>query len=945
MPTNLLYVLLLSTSLATAHAEEARGGMPSRWSELMKLVKAEVEMLENARKKGDEVHYRLLELYSERMKLTLEKENQDFLNAKGADKHGKKDKFFGDSLRQYAEVRSFGEKLLRDYPESVRRGAAYYTLALNSRDFGRDNRTEDYLLKALALIRPGTPLRHHAESSLADFYYNEKRFPESITYYERVVKNDGDEWLPKHLLNLGWCYLKTNRGNEAISTLQRAYANSKDKRYVDIREQVLQHLAPFFVFGGRVADGMEYYVKSEPDPMPYLLSLAKRAADKGHGKETGDILAKMQELITARGLDKHQEDLVMYELDFYRSYKRWDEHLAASHKLLALHRRDAREPEKKLVDEAADGVEKVRAVAGYLQLQAAKDSKKGEISEFSARDLIRSVAYFNLLRELDAPRKDEYAYFIGETYYALGKPQEAAKAYRLALEDSKANPVPERQRKTLNSLLALTGEEELPRAQNRELMAYTYENHVEIFPKDDMSLQIYPKLVQLHREEKRDAGAVAALERYHKNYPGELKAQQDMMKGLMDDFIKAKDVIKITHWIGEFKRGFLKFDGKTIEQTEIILGQILFVTAQEHLKKGERAQARRIFEDVFRTTLYPAKVRALAGVQAAEVELDMARPTEAIAWIEKSLELFSERELQEKAAELTAMLERMAYMREFRGAVRLTDTLLKKTCSARSAVQDRLWEMSVGFHLVLADDRTAQQSWADSRGCASRPEVARARAAQVMWFYQDMNDHAALMTFWSSNRKDLSRDDYVAALLDLYWDRPGDGQRELRLELTKLKDHPKVGALMADFKRQEEFQRRRDLLLKTALVEEGKEFDPEAFNPRLEGFLLDLKKIGEEVKPLLESEHAKVREQTHQQLYGFYNQVSDLLVGLSPKHSDADFLASFQSEMRKMAVVFQGKAVDFKKTARSPAGSTTFLSPIMAPHSSVMIDGVAGGAK
>lgn len=939
MSTKMLYVLLLSLSLP-ALAQQ----MPPRWHELMKLVSTEVEMLENARKKGDEVHYRLLELYSERLKLTLEKENRSFLEVKDTGKHGGKDRYFAESFRQYSEVRAFGEKLLKMYPESGRRGAMYYTMALNSRDFGRDKRAEDYLLKALALIKKGTPLRHHAETSLADHYYNEKRYQEAIGYYERVVTSDSDDWLPKHMLNLGWCYMKTNRHDDAIATLQKGYHLGADKRYVDIREQILQHLAPFFVFGNRVLDGKAFYVKNEKDPIPYMLSLSKRAADKGHGKETKDILATMQELINDRKLEKHQEDLVMYELDFYRSYKLWDDHLAASRKLLTLHKQHAKEPKLELVKQAEDGVEKVRSVAGYLQLQAAKDTKKNS-DEYSARDLERSVAYFNLLRDLDAPRKDEYAYFIGETYYAVNKPQEAAKAYRLALDDSKANPVPERQRKILNSLLALTGEEQLPTAQNRELLAYTYENHVEIFPKDDMSHQIYPKLFQLHREEKRDDKAVIALERYHKHYGSDLKVQQELMKGLMDDFIKSKNVLKITHWIGEFKRGFLKLDGKTIEQTEIILGQILFVTAQEHLKKGEKLKAREIFEEVYRTTIYPAKVRALAGVQAADVYIDSAQPTEAIAWIEKSLELFSPKELEEKSPELTAMLERMAYMREFRGAVRLTDILLKKTCHVQSKIQDRLWEMSVGFHLVLADDRLTKADWSESKACASSPKVVDQRAGQVMWFYQDMNDHSSLMSFWSANKKHLEQDDYVNALLELYWDRPEEGQRELRAELSKMKDHPKVAGLMADFKRQSDFQNRREALLNTALLEKEKAFDPETFNPRLESFLLDLKKIGEEVKPLLQSEHHKVREQTHQQLYGFYGRVSDLLVGLAPQHEDKEFVASFQSEMRKMATVFQGKAVEFKKSARHPAGNATFLSPVIAPISSVQMDIVPGGAR
>lgn len=938
------YALVLSYLISFPTVAQT---MPARWNELMKLVRTETEMLEKARKQGDEVHYRLLELYSERLKLVLERENKAFLEAKDGQKHNRKDIYFTESLRQYTETRAFGEKLLAKYPDSPRRGAMYYTLALNSRDYGRDKRTEKYLLEALKLIKDGTPLRHHAETSLADFYYNEKRFPESIRYYEKVVRDDSDDWKPKHLLNLGWCYLKTNRHDEAIDSLKLAYKLSKDSRYVDISEQTLQHLAPFFVFGNRIDDGREFYVKNEKDPIVHLISLAKRAADKGHGKETEVILKTSQELIDSRGLIQHQEDLILYELSFYRTYKRWDDHLRVSQKLLELHKRQLREPQLKLVKAKDDGIEQVRSVAGYLQLQTAKDVKKGT-NEFATRDLTRTVSYFNLLRELDAEKKDEYAYFIGETFYAVNQFPEAAKAYRLGLQDSKAQAKPDsaRQRKILNSLLALTGEEVLEKRAQTELLTYTYENHVDIFPRDDMSLKIYPKLFQLHRQAKADDAAVSALERYQKSYPGDLSKQQELMKLLMDDFIKDKAVMKITHWIGEFKKGFLKFDAKTIEQTEIILGQILFVTAQEQVARGQRQEALKTFEDVYKTTIYPTKVRALAGIQAADLELDLADPVGAIPWMEKSLELLAKKELDEKTPQLTAMIERMAYMREFRGAVRMADSLLKKSCATQSKAQDRLWELSANFHLVLADDWITKQNFDDAAKCASSPEVVSKVAGQILWYYWDQNDVSRMTSFWSAKKKVLSKDEYVSYLLDLYWDQNEAGQRDLRREFKSVQDHPKMAALMDDFKNQENFFKRRQEILTLGLVEADKPFDPEAFNPKLEKFLLEIKKVGEEVKPLLTSEHGKIREQTNQQLQGFYANVADKLQTLKPLHEDKDFVLSFVSEMHNIAKVFQTKVVDFKQAKRMPSGDLEFASPMQASISITTMDQFpAGGRK
>jgi tetratricopeptide (TPR) repeat protein len=936
------YLVLSLFILSSANAQK----MDARWHELMKLVITETELLEKANKKGDEVHYRLLELYSEKIKLVMEQENKAFLESKDGKKHLSKDKFFKQSLSLYQTTKKFGESLISRYPDSPRKGAVYYTLALNSRDYGRDKMTETYLNKALRLIKPTSNLRHHAETSLADFYYNEKRYQEAIKYYEVVVKDDADDWKPKHLLNLGWCYMKTNRHSEAIEKLQNAYFLSKDSRYVDIREQTLNHLAPFFVFANKIDDGRQFYIKHESDPITYLLSLAKRAADKGHGKETEQILSDMQNIITSKKLEKHQEELVLYELDFYRTYKRWDEHLRISRKLLDLHELQARQPELKLVSQADEGIEKVRSVAGFLQLQTAKDVKKGG-SDFGKRDLKRTVAYFNVLRSLDPDKKDEYAYFIGETHYAVNNHPEAADAYKLALEDSKISKKPDvkRQRKILNSLLALVGEEALKGQTQKDYLTYTYENHVDIFPKDEMSLKIYPKLFHHHRSIRNDEAAVVALEKYNKNYPSDLSKQQELMKLMMDDFIKSKAVLKITNWIAEFKKGFLKFDAKTIEQTEIILGQILFVTAQENVAKGNKREALKIFEDVYKTTLYPVKVRSLAGIQAADLEIDLGNPVSAIPWLEKSIEIMEKKDLQVKLPELTAMIEKMAYMREFRGAVRLSDQMLKKTCSFKTKHQDRLKELSLNFHLVLSDDSITQQAFNQTRGCSSAPEVDKKIAGQILWYYWDHNDSDRMISFWNSNSKYLDQEEYVTYLLDLYWDQNEQAQKSLRSDLKRMKAHPKIAALTGDFLLQEKFQKTRETVLKIQLVNADVPFDPEAFNPNLEKFLLEIKKVGEEAKPLLSSQYGKIREQTNQQLQGFYASVADILQGLSFPHEDKDFVASFKGEMHKIAKVFQNKVVDFKKTTRKPSGDIAFASPVQTSLSASTIDVVSGGRK
>ena len=238
-----------------------------------------------------------------------------------------------------------------------------------------------------------------------------------------------------------------------------------------------------------------------------------------------------------------------------------------------------------------------------------------------------------------------------------------------------------------------------------------------------------------------------------------------------------------------------------------------------------------------------------------------------------------------------------------------------------------------------------RNGFSDAAKCASSAEVSNKMAAHILWYYWDQNDVSRMTGFWDGHKKYLSRDEYVTYLLDLYWDQPEAGQKTLRSELKSLKDHAKIAALMDDFKNQEKFQARREQILKMELLDATKPFDGDAFNAKLEGFLLEIKKLAEEVKPLLASEHGKIREQTNQQLQGFYADVSDKLQGLVPANEEKEFIASFQSEMHNIAKVFQTKVVDFKKATRRPSGDVTFASPVQPSLSSTVIDQLPGGRK
>jgi len=165
---HLIYTLLIfgsSVSFANVIIE--------REKKIQILLEKEIQLVEKAQKPGLNLKRRLLELYSERLAIIKKIEDQEFLEQK----YGKKDKafYFQKTTQEYNRIHKYGLDLVKDYPTSQDLADIYYTLALNSRDFSNDNKTENYLIKSLVMAKTKS-LQYNIRSAMADYYYNEKKY-------------------------------------------------------------------------------------------------------------------------------------------------------------------------------------------------------------------------------------------------------------------------------------------------------------------------------------------------------------------------------------------------------------------------------------------------------------------------------------------------------------------------------------------------------------------------------------------------------------------------------------------------------------------------------------------------------------------------------------------------------------------------------------------------
>ena len=887
---------------------------PARWHELMKLLNQEMKILERAKKKGPELKYRMLELHSERLRLIHEKNNREFLDKSKTSKVAlNKESFFKETRNYYAKTKEMGLNLLKEYPQSNRRAEVLYAMGLNSRDYGRDNIAEKYLLESISLVRdPYSSLRHHAETALADHYYNEKRYQEAITYYERAIKKSEDEWLTKHYFNLSWCYLKVQDFDKAIKAIRNSYVLTKQKTYVNIRDQVLDNIGSFYVYAGRPSEGLDFYLKNERDPILYLLPMAQKAADKGHMKDAEAILDAAQKIVDKNKWYKYQEDLYHSYLDFYRAYNRFDDHEAISAKLVGYYKMAMKEKALKLkIERLEDSIEKMRTTAGFIQVKLAKDIKE-DGGNYKQQDLKLVLAYFNHLIYLDPKRKVEYLYFRGETYYSVRRFVDAAPAYVDCVNEAKAKKNMDYARKALNSLLALTGQEVLEKELNKKYLIHAYTEHITLWPRDEKSELIYPKLFEIYRLENSDAKAAGVLRAYNKAYPQHLKEQQKLFTKILDIFIEKKDTKKLAHWIQEFKQGFLSYDRQTIEKVEITLGNLLFMEYQELAKKGDKLAAAKGFESIYVNKLYSDKVKSQSAFFAALAYLELAETSKSYYWQALAYGRMDEKEKLEKRPEQLKMAERTYKLQDFVTSYKIADFLLKKFCSLRDDTQTRLYEISIMTALVEENISAAETTVKEYSKCLKKPENRDIALDQIYGLLEKKANFRDLRLFVQRHSTEHFKTKYRFTLQKWFWEKSNLNLKDqIKAEFVAL-NHPDTKQWLKEMDQFKAAQKDQAEIMKDVIWDRPK-FDGEAYNGALEAHLIKVQKFKENYTHLTQSSQVDLAIVSTRLFSELYQGLGEKISKITPKGLTPAEMKDFRPAMQQLGGQFTNVHNQFEK--------------------------------
>lgn len=631
-------------------------------AKLRTLINQELKTLNQIRNKSFNLRYRELELYSELLKVTHAEENTVFIE--NPTKFKQKKQFFSKTKGFYRKALSLGTQILKRYKNKAARSKVYYTLALNSRDFGNDKKEYSYLRRALALAPKQHLFRYPIQVSMAEYYYNNKQYHKAVKKYSRIISNSNDEWHTKNLLNYAWCLFKTQKFSRSIQMMEDTFILSKEKRYINVAEQAMQALITFYVFDKSFERGTKFITENSDEVDYHLFKFAKKASRKGFYTEANNLLIS---LIQTSPESKHFIDYHIFALGMYHQYQK----RTSFHDFSLVFRKLPTSKEQK-----EEVIDQLKTVISENQLFLKKDFDISNQTYDKTR-LSQTISYFDTISLLNKDTKAENEYFKAETYYSVARYEASLQSYKFVLNTEKpAGTYTHKSMLAVYSILNMSvGGLEL----DKEL-DYAYTKHLSLWPKSQKANEIYPRLMSLQLKQGKTETSYKTLLSYKTNYPKEIKEQKELFKSILAKLIKAKAADKLATYINKGKQARFLTDNKFISKTETILASILFEKLD---KESSHQKGFEGYTAIYHREQYPKSVRAEAAFLGALRQYKLKNYTENLKWLTRAFQFFSKKEKSTKRNTINSLAIETAYKQQFLASEKLQIFILENFCSTK----------------------------------------------------------------------------------------------------------------------------------------------------------------------------------------------------------------------------------------------------------------------
>lgn len=680
---------------------------------------------------------RMAELNLEKARLYREQENESYLRIPAKKrKNINKKKYFSQSSKFFSTANNICVKITRKYSKYKRMGEVYYILGFNAKEANNSRSAQKYL-KLATKKSNDTFTKVKTQISLAEIYYNNKKYRRAIPLYEKALAKHKDKWWTKDSFNLAWCYFRSNQYSKAISTMKDVFKKSSSSKFIDMRAQVERDIGLFYATSNRINEGVKFYRKIGINFTDQLLRIAQSLLDQGKFSRANQVLNH------AGKYEKRNKKIIeinIQKINLYHKFGKYGLHHQTSKVLYGNFKKNQLTSNQ--VKTFQFQLEKIaatlqRQVVGktYRRLKKQRESKA-----------LQAIAYFEMLADIDKAREEEFKYLRAETAYAARFYTSSFDFYKETFLLGQKLKKSKFKVKSMDSMLVVLSRLKNSTAKN----IFVFEAYIKNWPKGKKSKDIHGRLFNNYMSIKQYDKAKTVLDRFVKNFPKD-KTQEAMIAKLMDVSRTNKDNGRIRVWISDIEKGKYLVSLKYKRKLQELLTTMQIEEVQTQLNKGNKKVALVGYLDILNDKFSTKRSKINAKYNLAALYYELNDTDNSFKWAIAAMDEMGSKDVMKFSGSFITIANFLFTSLEFKKSADLSYAFVRKVCPMKGKKKDTAFKN--GAFIYLADGRVKDAEKLAGLGAKCR----------IKSYIREEVDYEIMREYF--NTKDWNRYEYYALKL------------------------------------------------------------------------------------------------------------------------------------------------------------------------------------
>lgn len=869
---------------------------------------------------------RMAELMLEKARLIKERENRKYLSLSPEKRQTvRKRDYFKQSRKYFKKAQKTCVFILKRFKRFKNKGAVYYILAFNAKEFQDRRKAEKFYKRAIKYSKRNGFANKKSKLALADMYYNQKKYKRSIPLYASGLSGEKKKWYTKDAFNLAWCYFRVGKKNKAINKMNEIHRLSQTGKFVNMTYAVERDLAYFYSDSGKFKQAIRFYKKIGKDISTNLLKVAKFL------KNQAKFTSAQKSLVIAKKYaktDKVKVEIDLELLSLLERFGRVKQHLATCGDLYA-HFQAGRLNENQ-TDVLRYHVKKMGAILSKQVAAKTYVSQKRK----RQRKATYAASYFNIQAGLDSKGAAESIFLAAEAFYASGKYSKSIhlydRSYSLAVKEKNKKILS----RSLNGMLASLSGRKVSKKVKDTYLVKVFNLFLARYPRGKKSYKIYQRLFTAHYEQKDISSAEKTLIRFRGSFPEAVKIQETMLAKIIDYYKDKNDKKSIKKWIARINAGQFVVSKKVAKKLKLLLLTMQFAKVERASSKGDKKRALAGYVKIYKNpeTSAEAKKNASYNIAVLFYELDDAK--RSFGWAERSLKLMDGVDIKKFSASFLVIATGLFGQRKFYEAASINDNTFRKLCKLRGKNRIPFFRNAVVTYLADGRIKEAKEIVKFSEKCRIPNKDIGVAQLDIL---KALGEHKR----WSSLESYLEEVEKNTKL----WSElilPANMLRKAYVETNRAVDakrfEKKIGKYYTSSKKRKlkiplealdlianaEVRKLNNSLdtLKSVKLS----FPEKTFNGLLKKKFSYLDELTTRSIRIFSIGSGKGIVRSYEILIKGYQHVVDSIQGFSPVGKEAAYVKSFKNSMRQIVDPLNAKVSEYNREVRKQIQSSNILS-------------------